>query len=353
MMTGSLRSGYTTGTCAAAAAKAAVQLLVDGIQKEDVEVGLPDGERVHLPVSLATLQGGVGMAAVYKDAGDDPDITQGVLVKASVSFIEGKDILFEAGEGVGKITKPGLQLPVGESAINPVPREQIRRAVREITDQGLRIMISIPGGEALAAKTFNPRLGIMGGLSILGTQGRVRPFSCSALRESLKSVLNVAWAAGIRTPIFVPGHIGARAALKHFSIFSDQIIEVGNEWGFILDEAASLGFKDVLVLGHPGKLAKLAAGDWDTHSSRSRSALPFISQMTMECLGRDFSDVPTVEGIFTLLPEIHRRHLGNLVTGRIREAITDRLGGAAVTVILVDMKGNILGAAGDIAPWQM
>ncbi len=348
-----LRSGYTTGTCAAAAAKAALMLLKEGISPEEVEVGLPDGERVRFPVVLADLHEGTGLAAVRKDAGDDPDITHGVLIKAAVSLIEGGDILFEAGEGVGRITKPGLMLSVGEAAINPLPREQIRRAVREITDQGLRIIISIPRGEELAAKTFNPRLGVVGGLSILGTQGRVRPFSCPALRESLKCALKVAWAAGIKALVFVPGHIGERAARKHFSLSPDQVIEVSNEWGFMLDCLTIYNFKNLLVLGHPGKLAKLAGNQWDTHSSRSESALAFVEKQALEIKKPPLPVSTTVEGFLMALSVTERKNVSDLLTIRIKQAVQDRLGEKiTVAVGLVNLQGEWLGSAGSLSPWK-
>ena len=348
-----LRSGYTTGTCAAAAAKAAVRILRDGIGEEEVEVGLPDGERVRFPVLLANLHEGYAQAAVRKDAGDDPDITQGVLIEASVSWLNGKDIVFEAGEGVGRITKPGLMLPVGEAAINPVPREQIRRAVREITDQGLRIIISVPGGEELAAKTFNPRLGVMGGLSILGTQGRVRPFSCPALRESLKCAVNVARASGVKAPVFVPGHIGERAARKHFSLQPDQVIEVSNEWGFMLDWLSEYNFEHLLVLGHPGKLAKLAEDQWDTHSSRSKSALASVEKTAKAILKSSLPVSSTVEGFIMALSSEERKALGDLLASRVNDAVGGRLGKQIETaVVLVNLQGEWLGASGNLEPWQ-
>jgi cobalt-precorrin-5B (C1)-methyltransferase len=348
-----LRSGYTTGTCAAAAAKAAVRLLQDGVRGEEVEVGLPDGERIRFPVVLSDLREGVGLAAVRKDAGDDPDITHGVLIKASVSLIPGKEIIFEAGEGVGRITKPGLSLPVGEAAINPAPREQIRRAVREITDHGLHIILSIPGGKELAAKTFNPRLGVVDGLSILGTQGRVRPFSCPALQESLKCSLNVAQAAGIMAPVFVPGHIGERAARKHFPIISGQVIEVSNEWGFMLDHLTEYHFDHLLVLGHPGKLAKLAENQWDTHSSRSKSALAFVEKQALEIKKTPLPKSTTVEGFLMALSAVERKDLSDLLALRIKQAVQDRLGERiTIAVVLVNLQGEWLGSSGSLSPWQ-
>lgn len=349
---GPLRNGMTTGTCAAAAAKAAVAVLLGGAPPGIVDVRLPAGDCIRIAILSATIKEGGAEATVVKDAGDDPDITDGVTVKAFVEWCAG-GISFCAGAGVGTVTKPGLSVKPGEPAVNPVPRMMIARSVRELTNRGVRITLSIPGGEELAERTFNPRLGIQGGLSILGTSGRVRPFSCAALRTSLRCGLDVLAATGIRFPVFVPGHIGKRAAQKHFKVDEDQIMEVSNEWGYLLDEVALAGFSGILILGHPGKLAKLAAGDWDTHSSRSKSALPFVARLVEENPGGDFSEVPTVEGIFASLPEIQKKKLGNLIAGLIRKAIADRLGKAMMTaVVLVDMKGNILGVEGDIVPWR-
>ena len=181
-----LRNGYTTGTCAAAAAKAAVKVLCGGAAPETVEVVLADESRAVFSVLFARPSGDGCEAAVRKDAGDDPDVTDKASIIASVTFIDGNEVLFAAGEGVGTVTKPGLSVPPGEPAINPTPRRMIRDAIREVTNRGVKVTISIPGGRELAARTFNPRLGIVGGLSVLGTYGRVRPFSASALRDSLK-----------------------------------------------------------------------------------------------------------------------------------------------------------------------
>ncbi|HEX7579219.1 MAG TPA: cobalt-precorrin-5B (C(1))-methyltransferase CbiD, partial [Thermoanaerobaculia bacterium] len=255
-----LREGYTTGSCAAAAAKAALLLLAEDLATEEVEIPLPDGQRRRLPVDHVRGTDEGAEAAVRKDAGDDPDVTNGALITAAVVWIEGNDVEFAAGEGVGTVTKPGLAVPPGKPAVNPVPQRMIREAVREVTFRGVRVTISIDGGRELAAKTFNPRLGIAGGLSILGTTGIVRPFSCSALRETLRCALRVAAATGIRAPVFVPGHIGERAARTHFRVTPEQVVEVGNEWGFAIDEAARQPFAALLMVGHPGKLAKLTAG---------------------------------------------------------------------------------------------
>ncbi len=347
-----MRSGFTTGTCAAAAAKGAAILLSTGETAPDVEIGLPDGGRVRLPLEYVRMNGFGAEAAVVKDAGDDPDITNGATIIASVSWFEDRQIVITGGEGVGVVTKPGLSVMPGEAAINPVPRRMIEASLREVTDKGVAVTISIPGGRELAFRTFNPRLGIVDGLSILGTSGRVRPFSCPALRTSLKCVLDVAAAEGIKAPVFVPGHIGARAAKRHFRVSEGQVMEVSNEWGFMVDEAAKQKPDGLLIVGHPGKLAKLAMGAWQTHSSRSPGAVPFVASLVGESRGRAFDEMPTVEGIFAALNVKEREVLGRDVAARIGVAVRDRLGGGVpVAVVLVNMRGDIIGRHGDMSSW--
>lgn len=348
-----LRGGFTTGTCAAAAAKAATQALVNDISPREVEIGLPDRDRVTLPILYTKRKGEWAEAAVRKDAGDDPDITDGLAVVASVTLVNGNSIILTAGEGVGMVTKPGLSVPPGEPAINPVPRQMIQAAIAEVTAKAVKVTISIPGGRELAARTFNPRLGIAGGLSVLGTSGRVRPFSNPALRSALKCLLDVAVAADVSAPVFVPGHIGEKAARRHFSLTSEQVIEVSNEWGFMLDLAAQCNFSGLLALGHPGKLAKLAAGEWDTHSSRSSSAVNFVVELAAEVLGRHLTEVLTVEGLFSSLPAQDRKRLGDSLAGKIRQSVAVRMrGDLMISTVLVNMKGEIIGSCGALDLWK-
>lgn len=347
-----LREGYTTGSCAAAAAKAAALLLAEGQAAKSVEIPLPGGRRLRLAVDRLRRTGKGAEASVRKDAGDDPDVTNGAWIRTAVDWTEGSDVEFAAGEGVGTVTRPGLAVPPGEPAVNPLPRRMIRAAVREVTPRGVRVTISIEGGRELAGRTFNPRLGIEGGLSILGTTGIVRPFSCSALRATLRCALDVAAAGGIRAPVLVPGHIGERAARAQFRVGPERIVEVGNEWGFALDEASHRPFSALLALGHPGKLAKLAAGGWDTHSGRSESALPAVIKMHAAILGRPAAEAPTVEGIFAALGAEEKRALGDPLAAAAQAAIRTRTHGRfEIAVALIDLGGNILGKAGDWAPW--
>ena len=348
-----LRTGLTTGTCAAAASKAAVLLLSGVGPAEHVEVTLPDGEVVSVEVEAMSFDSGVGCAGVCKDAGDDPDITNGAHVVAEAVWQDGSEITLRAGEGVGRVTLPGLQVSPGEPAINPVPRRMIAQAVREVTERGVCLTISIPGGRELAARTFNPRLGIEGGLSILGTTGRVRPFSCEAVRETIRCALDVLAANGSRRVVLTPGHIGERAARRHFALQEREVVEVSNDWGSTMCLIAERPFEQVLVVGHPGKLAKLCAGQWDTHSSRSDSALPVVTDLAERLLGRVPEESRTVEGLFQGLPVEESARLGNELARLVRLQVGSRLGEKAGTaVVLVDMQGEILGRDGDWTVWK-
>ena len=346
-----LRSGFTTGTCAAAAAKAATLVLLGRENLRKVGIALPGGAGVEMPLLYARKIEAGAEAAVCKDAGDDPDITQGVTVIARVAWLDTPEIRLIAGEGVGTVTKPGLSIPPGHPAINPVPQRMIQEGIREVTKKGMEVTLSIPGGKELAGKTFNPRLGIVGGLSILGTSGRVRPFSSPAIKVSLRCSLDVAAACTIEAPVLVPGHIGERAAHKHFLLRDEQVIEVSNEWGYMLDCAGSYRFKGLMVLGHPGKLGKLAMGEWNTHSSMSKSAVPWISNL-VKALGYAPVDQQTVEGIFSALSAAGRMKLGETLASEVCSAVTERLRGSLqVGAVLVNMQGDWLGGAGELELW--
>ena len=349
-----LRTGFTTGACAAAAAKAAATLLCEGVAPESVEIELPEGQRVRFPVLQCRREGEIAQATIRKDAGDDPDITHQATIVAEVAFADGGDVRFAAGDGVGTVTKPGLALAPGEPAINPAPRRMIQQSVREVTGRGLKITISIPGGRELAARTFNPRLGIEGGLSIIGTTGIVKPFSAPALTASLQCALDVAAACGVQAPVLVPGNIGERAALRNLRVDSGQIVQVSNHWGFMLDQAVRQPkFERLLVLGHPGKLAKLVDGEWNTHSSNSASAVGIVARIGAELFGGSMPDSATVEGIFETCPPEQSARLGNALAAEVSQAIIARIGSAkGLSVALINLAGDILGVAGELSPWK-
>jgi cobalt-precorrin-5B (C1)-methyltransferase len=351
-----LKQGYTTGTCAAAAAKAAAALLAGGEQAAPAEVcvKLPDGETVCLPLAYVRQVGERATAAVKKDAGDDPDITHGALVVATVTWRDDNRIELAAGEGVGTVTRPGLSVRPGEPAINPMPRRMIRQAVREVTARGVQVEIAIPGGRELAEKTFNPRLGIQGGLSILGNSGRVRPFSHEAIQATVGCAMDVAAAAAVRFPVLVPGRIGEKAARKNFSLLPEQIVEVSNEWGYALSHLTVYTFERVLIVGHPGKLAKLADGQWQTHSSRSGSPVEIVARFGSDIIGRRLcADSATTEALMASLNSHERSRLANALAEKIARAATVKIGGGPeLSVFLVDLQGDQFGTYGELAPWK-
>ena len=343
-----LRRGFTTGACAAAAAKAATRMLVHGQASESVGLDLPNGEQVTLPIHRCTRERSHAIASVIKDAGDDPDVTDGAEIVAEVQFAEGDDVQFRGGEGVGQVTKPGLQVPVGEPAINPVPREMIREAVRHETNRGVVVTVSVPDGERLATKTFNPRLGVVGGISIIGTTGRVEPKSDEAMKRSLVCALDVARAQGLERVALCPGNIGEKAVMNHLRLSREEVVQTSNFIGFMLREAAVRGFSEILLAGHPGKLVKLSAGHFDTHSARSPSALPIVAEV-VRAFGADTSVLrrveatETVEGVIQALDEGLSKFVFTALCERIATAVEQHISGAArVTVLLYAMDGRVL-----------
>lgn len=369
-----MRSGLTTGTCAAAAAKAAA-LALAGESCHAVGVELPDGERVTLAVeSLERPREGCARAAVVKDAGDDPDVTNGMSVVAEVELL-GADaggepaIAFAAGPGVGTITRAGLQLPPGEPAINPVPRRMIAAAVRSaLPDGALRVTVSIPGGEEAAKRTFNGRLGVEGGLSVLGTSGRVIPKSEDAWLRSLLPQVDVARADGRRTVYLTPGSFGERAARERFGAGETAIVQCSNFIGDLLDSCVDAGIERIVLVGHAGKLVKVAAGVWNTHSRYADARLETLAALAAAAgapppLVVRLLELPTVEAAVALLAEAGMADVWDDVAERgarrAAERAARRAGGSAAPrcdCAIVSYDGEIIGrsvalrlAAGPVA----
>jgi cobalt-precorrin-5B (C1)-methyltransferase len=284
-----LRTGWTTGTCASAAAKAAAAALKTGAPQETVEVPLPDGRRVSFPVDTCTITGDKAEAVVVKDAGDDPDVTHGARLTATVRWRDTPGIDLQGGVGVGVVTKPGLGLELGGPAINPVPRAMITQAVGEAVDlatSGIEVTISVPDGERMARKTTNARLGILGGISILGTTGIVRPFSTASWRASVEQAISVLAAQGEDTVVLCTGgrtEKGAMALLPHLPAVC--FVEVGDFTGAALRQAAAHHLGAVVFAGMAGKLTKLASGILMTHYTRSKVDLGLLSDITLAAGG--------------------------------------------------------------------
>ena len=266
-----LRWGYTTGACAAAAAKAAAWMLLTGLRKETISLVTPKGVPLTLAVEAISMEPGRVSCAIRKDSGDDPDVTNGCLIYAAVTGKEAPGIAIDGGFGVGRVTKKGLDQSVGSAAINSVPRQMIRENLEEIlalTDSkaGLNVVISVPEGEKLAKQTFNPRLGIVGGISILGTTGIVEPMSEKALIDTIRVELNQRRANGDDYVLLTPGNYGCDFIRAGLVLNSEQAVQTSNFIGQALDICRELGFQGVLLVGHIGKLVKLAGGMMNTHS---------------------------------------------------------------------------------------
>jgi cobalt-precorrin-5B (C1)-methyltransferase len=270
-----LRTGWTTGTCASAAARAATLLLVTGEPVREVDVALPSGRRVGFAVERCELlRPGRAEAVVVKDAGDDPDVTHGAHLTATVAWAATPGVHLHGGVGVGVVTKPGLGLEVGGPAINPVPRAMITQAVGEVADpsaRGLDVTISVPDGEQRARRTTNARLGILGGISILGTTGIVRPFSTASWRASVEQAVSVAAAQGERTIVLCTGGRTEKGAMALLPALPEVcFVEVGDFTGAALRRAVEHGMERAVFVGMIGKLTKLASGVLMTHYTRSK-----------------------------------------------------------------------------------
>ncbi|HZQ77153.1 MAG TPA: cobalt-precorrin-5B (C(1))-methyltransferase [Acidimicrobiia bacterium] len=346
-----LRTGWTTGTCASAAAKAAAIGRCNGVRPDTIEVALPGGQRVTFAVE-AGPSGDAWEAVVVKDAGDDPDCTDGARMTASVAFADGVAGAaaheLRAGDGIGTVTLPGLGLPVGAPAINPVPRAMILAALAEVTDRPLVVTFSVPGGRQMAEKTTNERLGIVGGISILGTTGIVKPFSTASYRASVVQQIDVAAAQGHDCVVLATGSRSEAYALRTWpDVPAVSVVEVGDFTGIALRHAAGAGMRRAVFVGMAGKITKLAAGVMMTHFHRSQvdtelladvarnSGAPpaIVAAATETATARHFFEACAAAGVVGPLQELCRRAAANCRA---------HVGGALdVDVHMVDFDGAV------------
>jgi cobalt-precorrin-5B (C1)-methyltransferase len=352
-----LRRGWTTGTCAAAATKAAFAALITGEFPDPVEVTLPRGERPSFALAMTRRDGDVASAGVIKDAGDDPDITHGALVVATVRLgAPGAGVAFRAGEGVGTVTRPGLPLPPGEPAINPVPRRMMRDAIAEVAAASGRaadaeIEIAIPGGAALAAKTLNGRLGIVGGLSILGTTGIVVPYSCSAWIHSIHRGIDVARAAGLTHIAGATGAASETAVQKLYALPEIALIDMGDFVGGMLKYVRAHPLPRVTIAGGVGKMSKLAQGLSDLHSKRGAVDHALLAQFAQAAggsaeLGARIVAANNAAEVFALA-QAEGIALGDEVA-RAARATAERIvagRGIAIEIVVFDRDGVLVGRA--------
>jgi cobalt-precorrin-5B (C1)-methyltransferase len=357
-----LKYGITTGSCAAAAAKAAL-IALTGDCVDKVVIPTPIGIRFEIPVKSCKKLGDYAVASVVKDAGEDIDVTNGIEIIASVKLTDDGEITIKNGGGIGKVTKPGIQVAVGESAINPVPRKMITDAVKEALPEGkgAKVTISIPDGEKIAEKTLNAKLGIVGGLSIIGSTGVVKPLSLEACRRSLVPQIDVAIARGYERVFFVPGNIGERIAKQLFRVSDDQIVQTGDFVGYMLEKAAEKGVKEIVFLGHSGKMVKLAAGIFNTHYKMGDARNEVIAAYAASA-GADAETINavlksnTTDEATQLLSKINLvRATYDRIAQKIHARVTDRTKSKMkFSIIIVSIDGKILGVdenARGLEPW--
>ena len=350
-----LRRGWTTGACATAGARAAFTALLSGRFPDPVRIRLPRGRAASFPLALAELDEGRARAGIIKDAGDDPDVTHGALVVAEIAWAAaGSGIGFAAGKGVGTVTRAGLPLAVGEPAINPAPRAMITDALLEVAEENgvpppdVTVTISIPNGERLAEKTLNARLGIVGGLSILGTTGIFIPYSCSSWIHSIHRGIDVARAAGLDHIAASTGATSERAVQRLYDLPDHALIDMAD---FVGGTLKYLRAHPVERLTIAGGFAKLAAGHLDLHSARSRVDIASLGEMLAE-LGADAATLETARaaaGAAEILASAgaEREALARLVATRARGVALATLSGkTAVEVAVVDRHGSFLARVG-------
>jgi cobalt-precorrin-5B (C1)-methyltransferase len=359
-----LKYGITTGATAAAAAKAAVTAIV----KEPVDrvvIPTPIGLRFEVPVkSSRKLSADSAEAVAVKDAGQDIDATDKMEITATVKLTDDGKVTIKSGVGIGKVTKAGLQVPIGEGAINPVPRAMITEAVKEALPEGkgAEITISAPEGANIAKKTMNDKLGIKGGVSILGTTGVVKPLSLEACRRSLVPQIDVAIARGYKRILCVPGNIGERIAKEKFGVPEDAIVQTGDFVGYMLDKAVEKGVKEIIVLGHSGKLVKLAANIFNTHHKVGDAR----NEVVASYAGAVGADTKTINELLAsnttdeateilrqsgLLEKTYDR-----IAERVHQRVSDRVENKIkISIVIVSMDGKVLGMDENARcdkPWQ-
>lgn len=357
-----LKGGYTTGACLAAGARAAAMLMQGEDPGDKADITALDGTPLQIPIHSVEMLSDAARVEIVKDAGDDPDITNGTSVFVTFRFltleqlkpVAGRSvvyeqILFEAGQGIGHATKPGLSLAVGEPAINPGPRQLVYNSIRDIVgDKPCMVRVDIPAGRELAAKTLNPVLGIEGGISVIGTTGVLRPMSEEAFKNSLIPQIEVAKAAGFTTQIFVPGKIGERIA-SSWGLPEEALVQTSNFIGFMLEAAADRGLEKILLFGHIGKLAKVAAGVFHTHNrvgdARLEVLAAYSASMGMPAEGvRRILQAVTTEEALPVIEEYGLAPVYEVIAARAsyraERFLFNRL---QVGTVLVTLQGKLLG----------
>ncbi|AMO48200.1 cobalt-precorrin-5B (C1)-methyltransferase [Kosakonia oryzendophytica] len=350
-----LRKGYTTGSCATAAAKVAALMVLRQHIIHQVSIVTPSGVTLRLNVESPHIEGQQAMAAIRKDGGDDVDATHGMLIFARVTVNDSGNITLRGGEGVGRVTRKGIGLAVGEAAINRTPRQTIEAAVREVIGptRGAEVEIFAPEGEARAKKTYNGRLGILGGISIIGTTGIVTPMSEESWKRSLSLELEQKRAGGMERVILVPGNHGERFVREQLGVSGEHVVTMSNFVGYMIEEAVRMGYRQIVLVGHPGKLVKIAAGIFHTHShiadARMETLVAHLALLgAPHALLLAVSDCDTTEAAMEHIDAAGFNHLYDHLARRICQRIEQMLRFTQTPpqcdAILFSFENKILGA---------
>ncbi|AUS08751.1 cobalt-precorrin-5B (C(1))-methyltransferase [Laceyella sacchari] len=352
-----LRTGYTTGACATAATKAALLSLITGEAVREVTICLPIGQKAVFAMDEVRMDGNHARASTVKDGGDDPDATHGATIVSTVTWLREQGIEIDGGVGVGRVTKPGLPIPEGEAAINPVPRRMIRETVETVlaehgVNRGVKVVISVPEGEVIAQKTLNARLGIIGGISILGTRGIVVPFSTAAYRASVAQAIQVAKANGCRHLVLTTGGSSEKHAMKCFPHLPEEaFIQMGDFVGFALKHAKRAGVERVSLVGMMGKFSKVAQGVMMVHSKSAAVDFGFLAAVAEEVgappdLVQAVREANSATHAGQLMEEAGRMSFFTRLSQLVcRQGLRHVDGGLTIETVLVKMKGELLGRA--------
>lgn len=352
-----MRYGFTTGSCSAAASKAAVYMLLSGNKKENISIITPKGIEFNAEIVDIDIHETYVACSVIKDGGDDPDITTGAHIRATVRLSD-SGINIDGGTGVGRVTRPGLDQPVGNAAINSVPRSMIEQEVSEVMDlfdyrKGLDITISVEEGETLAVSTFNPRLGIEGGISILGTSGIVEPMSTQALLDTIRVELNQKRAMGYSKICISPGNYGMDFMKDTYGYNLDSAVKCSNFIGQTLDMIVEMGFEQVLLVGHIGKLVKVAGGIMNTHSREADcrmeilSCAAVLSDVSEETVKAVIASLSTEEALRYIIKEDKLDAVMEIIMSKIAFYLNNRTNGKVrVESIVYSNEFGLLGTTG-------
>ena len=352
-----LRCGYTTGTCAAAATKASIRALLSKRIDEKETMDVPKGVTIDVPIKSTVVDGDVAVSVVVKDGGDDIDATHGMDIVSQVRLIP-SGIIIDGGQGIGRVTKKGLDQPPGDAAINSTPRKMIHDVVAQAFDEfgydgGAEVIISAPEGEKVALKTFNPNLGIIGGISVLGTSGIVEPMSEKAIIATIVKDMDMRFAEGSRTLVVVPGNYGTKHAESIPEVDVDDTVKCSNYIGEMLDHAVNIG-ADVILIGNIGKLVKLAGGIMNTHSKNADSRMEILSAYTalaggsIELVKDIMKCISTDDALETIQREGLVEKVSELLMERIDFHMRHRTGGAIRTsAIMFSTEFGLLGKTKD------